>query len=160
MKNDMKKRILSAQLALILLLMLWCGTYFETKESQRQMEQLEASQSESGASVDDYKDAEEQINECRQYSVEELFCCAYAPYFWQAIQIRYPETVCPVWRSRLMLKVRLMGTKNDIKWFGKILQRNPKIEVTEFSDLYPNKGTKKFHRAYVEVRKSNVKENQ
>ena len=40
-------------------------------------------------SVDDYKDAEEQINECRQYSVEELFCCAYAPYFWQAIQIRY-----------------------------------------------------------------------
>ena len=40
MKNDMKKRILSAQLALILLLMLWCGTYFETKESQRQMEQL------------------------------------------------------------------------------------------------------------------------
>ena len=28
-----------------------------------------------------------------------------------------------------MLKVRLMGTKNDIKWFGKILQRNPKIKV-------------------------------
>ncbi len=26
-----------------------------------------------------------------------------------------------------MLKVRLMGTKNDIKWFGKILQRNPNI---------------------------------
>ena len=57
-----------------------------------------------------------------------------------------------------MLKVRLMGTKNDIKWFGKILRKNPKVEVTEFSDLYPNKGTKKFHRAYVEVRKSNVKE--
>ena len=30
-----------------------------------------------------------------------------------------------------MLKVRLMGTKNDIKWFRKILQRNPKIEVKE-----------------------------
>ena len=56
-----------------------------------------------------------------------------------------------------MLKIRLMGTKNDIKWFGKILQRNPKGEVTEFSDLYPNNGTKKFHRAYVEVKKSNVK---
>ena len=47
-----------------------------------------------------------------------------------------------------MLKVRLMGTKNN----------NSKIEVTEFSDLYPNKGTKKFYRAYVEVRKSNVAE--
>lgn len=42
-------------------------------------------------SVNDYSDAEEQINECKQYTVEELFCCAYAPYFWQAIQIRYPE---------------------------------------------------------------------
>lgn len=33
----------------------------------------------------------EQVNECRQYTVENLFCCAYAPFFWQAIQIRYPE---------------------------------------------------------------------
>ena len=57
-----------------------------------------------------------------------------------------------------MLQVRLMGTKNDIKWFGKILQRNPKIEVIEFSDVYPNKGTKRFHRAYVEVKKRNIKE--
>ena len=31
------------------------------------------------------------MSECKQYTVEELFCCAYAPYFWQAIQIRYPE---------------------------------------------------------------------
>ena len=57
-----------------------------------------------------------------------------------------------------MLKVRLMGTKNDIKWFRKILQRNPKVEVTEFSEMFPNKGTKKFYRAYVEVKKSNVVE--
>jgi len=42
-------------------------------------------------SVSDYEDAEEQVDECRQYTVEEIFCCAYAPYFWQAIQIRYPE---------------------------------------------------------------------
>ena len=55
-----------------------------------------------------------------------------------------------------MLKVRLMGTKNDIKWFGKMLRNNPKIEVLEFSDLYPNKGTKRFYRAYMEVKKSNV----
>ena len=59
-----------------------------------------------------------------------------------------------------MLKVRLMGTKNDIKWCGKIEQRNPKIEVTVDSDLYPNKGTTKFHRAYVEVRKRNIQEKQ
>lgn len=57
-----------------------------------------------------------------------------------------------------MLKIRLMGTKNDIKWFQKILQRNPKVEVTEFSELFTNKGTNKFYRAYVEVQKNNVKE--
>ena len=42
-------------------------------------------------SVDDEQDTEEQIDECRRYSVEDLFCCCYAPFFWQAIQIRYPE---------------------------------------------------------------------
>ena len=42
-------------------------------------------------SVDDEQDTEEQVDECRRYSVEDLFCCCYAPYFWQAIQIRYPE---------------------------------------------------------------------
>lgn len=42
-------------------------------------------------SVDSYENTEEQIKECGRYSVEDLFCCSYAPYFWQAIQIRYPE---------------------------------------------------------------------
>lgn len=45
-------------------------------------------------SVYDYEDAEEQLAECRQYTVEDLFCCEYAAYFWQAIQIRYPEYTC------------------------------------------------------------------
>lgn len=56
-----------------------------------------------------------------------------------------------------MLKVRLMGTKNDIVWFQKIMQRHPKIEVMEVSELYTNKGTSKYYRAYAEVQKSNVK---
>ena len=51
-----------------------------------------------------------------------------------------------------MLKVRLMGTKNDIVWF-----QNPKVEVLEISELYSNKGTNKYYRAYAEVQKSNVK---
>ena len=53
-----------------------------------------------------------------------------------------------------MLKVRLMGTKNDIAWFQKILQRHPKIEVMELSELYSNKGTSKYYRAYAEIEKS------
>ena len=42
-------------------------------------------------SVFDYENEEEQADECRKYTVEDLFCCIYAPYFWQAVQIRYPE---------------------------------------------------------------------
>ena len=33
----------------------------------------------------------EQLEECSCYTVEELFCCGYARYFWEAIKIRYPE---------------------------------------------------------------------
>ena len=57
-----------------------------------------------------------------------------------------------------MLKIRLMGTKDDITWFKKIMQRHTKVEELEMSDLYPNKGTDKYYRSYVEVKKSNVKE--
>jgi hypothetical protein len=53
-----------------------------------------------------------------------------------------------------MLKVRLMGTKQDIVWFQKLLKKHPQIEVTECSDLYSNKGTMKHFRSYVEVEKN------
>jgi len=31
------------------------------------------------------------IEECRLYSVSDIFCCEFAPYFVEAIKIRYPE---------------------------------------------------------------------
>ena len=52
-----------------------------------------------------------------------------------------------------MLKIRLMGTKNDIKWFEKILCQHPKFDVLEISDLYLNKGTDRFYRVYVEIQR-------
>ncbi len=42
-------------------------------------------------SIDEYKRKDEQIDECREYSVSDIFCCGYAMYFWQGIQLRYPE---------------------------------------------------------------------
>ena len=42
-------------------------------------------------SVDDYKRKDEQIRECQEYSVSDIFCCGYAMYFWQGIKLRYPE---------------------------------------------------------------------
>jgi len=51
-----------------------------------------------------------------------------------------------------------MGTKNDIRWFEKILNRQPKVNVTEVSELYRNKGTNRYYRAYIEVQKANIKD--
>ena len=42
-------------------------------------------------SVSNYRKKDEQLTEAGCYSVEDLFCCGYALYFWQAVQIRYPE---------------------------------------------------------------------
>jgi hypothetical protein len=56
-----------------------------------------------------------------------------------------------------MLKIRFMGTKNDIAWFQKILKCHKKIEVLEISELYSNKGTRKYYRAYAQVQKVNLK---
>ncbi len=52
-----------------------------------------------------------------------------------------------------MLKIRLMGTRRDISWFQRILQRCPRIEITELSDIYENKGTDRFFRNYMEVQR-------
>ena len=40
-------------------------------------------------SVDNVADVDEQLSECRCYGVEEIFCCSYAPYFWQATKSKY-----------------------------------------------------------------------
>ena len=33
----------------------------------------------------------EHIDECKRYSVSDIFCCCFAPFFVEAIKLRYPE---------------------------------------------------------------------
>ena len=33
----------------------------------------------------------EDFDECKKYSVSDIFCCSFAPYFVEAIKVRYPE---------------------------------------------------------------------
>ena len=51
-----------------------------------------------------------------------------------------------------MVKVRLQGTTCDIKRMKRCLERNKRIEVISVSDTFPNKGTKKYFRQYMDVR--------
>ena len=50
-----------------------------------------------------------------------------------------------------MLKIRFMGSKKDIKWFSRILERTKKVNVLQISEPYANKGTNRYYRVYAEV---------
>ena len=50
-----------------------------------------------------------------------------------------------------MVKVRLMGKKNEIIRFQKILQNCTCIEMNKPSDIFSMKGTKQYFRNYLEV---------
>jgi len=50
------------------------------------------------------------------------------------------------------------GNEERYNLVSKNMQRHTKIEVTEVSDSYHNKGTTEYYRTYLEVKKSNVTE--
>lgn len=50
-----------------------------------------------------------------------------------------------------MLKIRMQGTKKDIHWFRRFLERDKGVYVLRVSEIFVNKGTNKYFRAYAEV---------
>ena len=50
-----------------------------------------------------------------------------------------------------MLKLRAMGTTNDLKWFRKIMNRYDVFHVIRMSEPLTMKGTNKFYRMYIEL---------
>ncbi len=50
-----------------------------------------------------------------------------------------------------MVKLRVMGTPNDLKWFVKLIHRHKKIKVNSTSDNLPVKGSKRFKRVHMEI---------
>ena len=50
-----------------------------------------------------------------------------------------------------MLKIRLQGTTNELKWFRKILEKNDNFKILSISEPYVNKGTHKYFRVYVDI---------
>jgi uncharacterized protein YcaQ len=38
-----------------------------------------------------FMDEQDDIDECKRYSVSDIFCCSFAPYFFEAISLRYRE---------------------------------------------------------------------
>ncbi len=50
-----------------------------------------------------------------------------------------------------MLKLRAMGTTNDLKWFKKIIDRYDVFHVIRMSEPLTMKGTNKYYRMYIEL---------
>ncbi len=50
-----------------------------------------------------------------------------------------------------MVKIRLQGTTNEIKRMRRVIERNRSLQVLSISDVFPNKGTKKYFRQYMDI---------
>ena len=53
----------------------------------------------------------------------------------------------------VMIKLRIMGLPNDLKWFEKLLKRHRKVKVDNISERLPIKGTKRYKRVHMEIDK-------
>ena len=105
-------------------------------------------------SVLDIEDAERKLEECSSYTVEDFFAAAMQDIFGRQLKSVIRNTASIRIGRICMLKIRLQGTTNDIKWFKKILERDKRINVLDVSEPYANKGTKKYFRVYAEVEKN------
>jgi hypothetical protein len=52
-----------------------------------------------------------------------------------------------------MLKIRLMGTREDIAFFQRLVQNMPEFSVMSVSDVYSNSDTNRFFRCYIDIEK-------
>ena len=56
-----------------------------------------------------------------------------------------------------MLKIRMQGTRKDIRWFQRLLEKHSELRVLQSSEIYSNKGTDKYFRPYGEIEKRDKK---
>ncbi len=50
-----------------------------------------------------------------------------------------------------MIKIRLQGTKKDLRWFLKGLNRDSRYEIDNVSEFKKFKTSDKYHRVYVNL---------
>ncbi len=55
-----------------------------------------------------------------------------------------------------MLKIRMQGTRKDIRWFRRFLEGSREINIIQISEIYANKGTGRYFRVYAEVEREPV----
>jgi len=71
-----------------LLFNLWNGTFKDPERPADEDEEIKTSRQ---RIIDEDEAERERCRTSMYYAPDEIFSCSYAPYYWQAIQLRYPE---------------------------------------------------------------------
>ena len=50
-----------------------------------------------------------------------------------------------------MIKLRVQGTSIELKRMYRVLEKQKSISILSLSDMYPNKGTNKYFRMYMDI---------
>ena len=57
---------------------------------------------------------------------------------------------------KIVIKMRLQGTKNDIRWFLKVLEKDKRFDLVDTSDFYQIKTSNRFKRLYTNVYRNQI----
>ena len=50
-----------------------------------------------------------------------------------------------------MIKMRLQGSRNDIRWFLKILEKDDRFDVVDTSEMFSIKTSNRYKRLYTNI---------
>jgi len=50
-----------------------------------------------------------------------------------------------------MVKIRIQGPTNELKRMKRVLERNRNLSILSASEVFPNKGTQKYFRQYLDI---------
>ena len=53
-----------------------------------------------------------------------------------------------------MIKLRAQGTKNDLKWIRKQIERIDVFEIISCSEIYRNVGSDRYYHMYIDIRRT------
>ncbi len=55
-----------------------------------------------------------------------------------------------------MMKLTVSGTKNDLRWFLKVLGKDPRFDLNDTSNMFEIAGSDKYKRVYTNVYRKQV----
>lgn len=86
-------------------------------------------------------DSEQDIEKSKvssNYNVNDIFCCSYAPYFFEAVKIRFPEYFREQQNNRI-IKLAELDSKNNAEKYGIYIRSNSKNNFTSQIEIQERK---------------------